>query len=322
MITLLIKYAKKVLTLILISWLFVSFTVGEVFCDYTENTIRKVDVVVRVGEYGNDEFTKPGKRYNWGPDINISQHGISVKDIPTDIPLRCENNNFFISEFDINLKTARVLAKKLDSLGIDVDLQYSSDSSTDLNQAGVIASQKNPKIYLSIHHNSFKENSEGYFFMYNENDVESANMSYRLNESINKNGFVKPNSNRPNTKGYIGELNKVAKEGRISILAELGYFSNPNELLMIMSDEYIDYITTEMADEIYNQFQNTNVKGEDINSEQKTIGIKNKSKENKSVDEITIKFTDGIEDFIEKSPDDLYNEVYKSEMDKLLKEIS
>lgn len=298
MLTLLIKYGKKILMVLIVSWLCLSSSTQTVYCDYTENTKRDVDVVVRVGEYGNDNYVKPGKRYEWGGNINISKHGLHVNDIPLDIPLRCEDNNFFISEFDINLKTARILAKKLDSLGVDVDLQYSSNSTTDLNQAGVIADQKNPKIYLSIHHNSFKENSKGYFFMYNENDNESKNMSDRLSYSISENGFVKPNTNRPNSNGYIGELNKVAKDGRISILAELGYFSNPNELLTIMSDEYVEYITTQISKEIYNQLQTEyNIVQ---NSDSKVIGIKNKSAKNKDVETVILRFVDGVKEYTEK----------------------
>ena len=130
------------------------------YADYSENSSRQVDIVIRAGEWGNENQAKPGKRYNWGSDINISQHGISIKDIPSDIPLRCEDNQWFISEFDINLKLAKAIAKKLDSkYSVDVNLQYATTKNQDLNAAGRIAVKSNPKIYLSVHHNEYKDDT-------------------------------------------------------------------------------------------------------------------------------------------------------------------
>lgn len=263
MLRILLKYAKKVLLIILISALLLSsvFTTTS-YADYSENTNRDVQVVVRAGEWQNQYQAKAGKRYIWGNDINISQHGLTVKDIPTDIPLRFENNEFFISEADINMKTGRAIAKKLADKGIDVDFQYATNKSQDLNSAGEIADSKNPKIYLSIHHNSFKIDTNGYFFMSNEGDINSSKFAQRLSESIKHNGKVKQNSNRVND-GYIGELNKVSKTGRLSVLAELGYFSNPNELKIIMSDEYVEYISTQITNEILNYLEEEKTKDDE-----------------------------------------------------------
>ena len=96
------------LTIIFCALLVVSIPAGHSYADYSENEIRDVQVVIRTGEWANDKQAKSGKRYSWGQDINISQHGISIKDIPTDIPLRKEDNQWFISEFDINLKLAKL----------------------------------------------------------------------------------------------------------------------------------------------------------------------------------------------------------------------
>lgn len=290
MLSALLKYAKKVLLVLLMtSMLITGFGYKNYsYADYSENTVRNVDIVIRAGEWANSDTAKPGKRYVWGTDINISDHGLTAKDIPTDIPLRKgSDGNFYISEADINLKTAKAIAKKLSDKGIDVDLQYSTDKSTDLNAAGRIASSKNPKMYLSIHHNSYQTTSSGYFFMSNEGDTKSSTIASQLSQSMKDNGLVPQVSNRANTNGYIGELNKVAATGRISILGELGFFSNPEELKNIMSDEYVDYISSKLADELYNVLQSNQstesfkVAEENVvnNTTQKTIGIKNKNYE-------------------------------------------
>ena len=283
MLRTIINFGKKLLlTLIFSALLIVSVPTGNrySYADYSENETRNVQVVIRAGEWANDNQAKSGKRYNWGQDINISQHGISAKDIPTDIPLRKENNQWFISEFDINLKLARAIAKKLDNkYGVDVNLQYATSKSQDLNAAGRIANKCNPKIYLSVHHNSYNDDSTGYFFMYNQGDKTSAEAAKKLSESIKDNGMIPQRENRAND-GYIGELNKVAKESRISILGEFGYF-NKAEIIKICSDEYNDYVSTRIAKSIYDQLNSI---------EQTTMKII----QTNQTEEIKLRFTDDV----------------------------
>ena len=257
MLRTIINFGKKLLlTLVFSALLIASVPTGNrySYADYSENETRNVQVVIRAGEWANDKQAKSGKRYNWGQDINISQHGISAKDIPTDIPLRKENNQWFISEFDINLKLSRAIAKKLDSkYGVDVNLQYATNKSQDLNAAGRIANKCNPKIYLSVHHNSYNDNSTGYFLMYNKGDYNSNVVAKKLANSISDNGMVPQRENRAND-GYIGELNSVAKEGRISILGEFGFF-NKAEIVKICSDEYVNYVSDKISESLYNQLK-------------------------------------------------------------------
>lgn len=259
MLRCLINFGKKLLLAVIVAAMIVTSVPKNIFADYSENEIRNVDVVVRAGEWANENQAKPGKRYLWGGNINISQHGISAKEIPTDIPLRRENNEWFISEFDINLKLARAIAKKLDSkYGVDVNLQYADNKNEDLNAAGRIAAKCNPKVYLSVHHNSFKDDTTGYFFMSNEGDYASSVFARRLSDAIAANGMIPQRDNRAND-GYIGELNKVKAENRISILGEFGYF-NKAEIVKICSDEYVNYVSNKVAESIYVQLKEIDAK--------------------------------------------------------------
>lgn len=259
MLRAIINFGKKLLLSLIVAAMILVSVPKNIYADYSENEIRKVDVVVRAGEWANENQAKPGKRYDWGTDINISKHGISAKEIPTDIPLRCENNQWFISEFDINLKLARAIAKKLDSkYGVDVNLQYAQSKSEDLNAAGRIAAKCNPKVYLSVHHNSYKDDTTGYFFMSNEGDYTSSVFAKRLADSMASNGMIPQRDNRANN-GYIGELNTVKAENRISILGEFGYF-NKAEIVKICSDEYVNYVSDKIAESIYVQLKNIDSK--------------------------------------------------------------
>ena len=260
MLQAIIKFGRNLLAAVIFAAMILTgIPKDTAYADYSENEIRQTDVVIRAGEWGNEKTVKSGKRYTWGSDINISNHGISIKEIPSDIPLRCENNEWFISEYDINLKLARAIAKKLDSkYGVNVNLQYATNKSEDLNAAGRRAAKCNPKIYLSVHHNSYKDDSTGYFFMYNEGDTTSANVANKLSNSIVNNGYVPQRQNRANN-GYIGELNHVKETNRISILGEFGYF-NKAEIVKICSDEYVNYVSDRIAESIYNQLQEMNSK--------------------------------------------------------------
>ena len=294
MLSTLINYGKKVLLIFIMAAMILSGSMTNSYAEYYENSNEQVDIVIRAGEWGNKNTVKQGKRYVWGSDINISQHGLQAKDIPTDIPLRKENNEWFISEFDINLKLAKAIAKKLDQLGVNVNLQYATSKSQDLNAAGRIANKSNPKIYLSVHHNAYKDDSKGYFFMTNPNDKASSIVAQRLSNSIKDNGKIPQVDNRINT-GYIGEMNEVNKEGRISILGEFGYF-NKAELMKIMSDEYVDYVSTRIANELYKQLNSMTNDKEVMNTQEnkKVIGIaRDKYKKISETEEIIkVQFTD------------------------------
>ena len=260
MLRAIIKFGRNLLAAILFAAMVLTIQPKDTaYADYSENETRKVDVVIRAGEWGNQNTVKPGKRYTWGKDINLSQHGISISEIPKDIPLRCENNEWFISEFDINIKLARAIAKKLDNkYGVNVNLQYATNKSGDLNAAGRKAKACDPKIYLSVHHNSYKDDSTGYFFMYNEGDMNSAAVANKLSNSIANNNYVPQRENRAND-GYIGELNQFKDTNKISILGEFGYF-NKAEIVKICSDEYVNFVSDKIAESIYNQLQEMNPK--------------------------------------------------------------
>ncbi len=287
MLRTIINFGRNLLAAMIFAALILCNSPKDVYADYSENEIRKVDVVVRAGEWGSENSVKPGKRYTWGNDINISKHGISIKDIPKDIPLRCENGEWFISEFDINLKLARSIARKLDSkYGVDVNLQYATDKSNDLNAAGRRAMKCDPKIYLSVHHNAYKDDSTGYFFMSNSGDTKSSVVAQKLSNSIANNGKIPQRSNRAND-GYIGELNQFRNTEKISILGEFGYF-NKAEIVKICSDEYVEYVSDRIAESIYNQLQEMN----SIN----TMTVENKviAEKNKEFVKITIKDNEAV----------------------------
>ena len=259
MLALLINKFKNLLTILLLGALLLSNTtvsesIGGVkeYIKYTINgyemqttldeeiptwAIRKCDVIVHPGEFN----LKQGKR------VYIN-NGVSWKNISKDIPIHKDSNGYFISEYDINLKIAKKVYSELKKRGINVKLQITENKNGDLNQVGKTANIDNPKLFLSLHHNYYNENSQGYFTMYTKGNEMAKSIANRLSSSIENNGMVKRREPILNT-GQIGELNTL-NGSTIGCLMELGFFSNKEELIKICSDRYTDYVAEHLADEI------------------------------------------------------------------------
>lgn len=201
------------------------------------------DIVVRCGEYGNDEEVKAGKR------IYIDDYIYSQ--VKNQIKVREDGNGLFISEFDINVKLGTRIAQKLSQKGVRVDLQISASKSQDLNAAGRWARSKTPDIYFSVHHNAFREDSSGYLFIVNNKDVLSEKVAQQLSDSMVSNPMNIPQmKNRYNENNYIGEMNEMGKTDSINILGEFGFFSNPEEVVKLVNDEQVEYIAEQMSNEL------------------------------------------------------------------------
>jgi hypothetical protein len=204
---------------------------------------RQCEVIIRAGEYQG----KAGKR--------IYVNNTTVR-LPKDIPLRNDGDGkgFYVSEWDINVKEAKALVEKLQARGINAKLQIAYSKSEDLNAAGRIANKSNPYLYVSLHHNYYNSSSTGYFSMYNQNDAVGKAVADRLSNAISDNGQVPMRTSRAND-GYIGELN-VINNTTVPVLLELGFFSNINELEKICSDSYVQYVSTQLANEITSIIKN------------------------------------------------------------------
>lgn len=222
---------------------FMNVIVHEETIDTMAPVQRECDIVIRVGEWGNETTCKPGKR------IYID-NGISWSKIPTDIPIRKDNEGHYISEFDINKKVATKVYNELKAQGVNAKLQVATERKQDLNAAARQANLSNPKLYLSFHHNFYAADSTGYFGMSNTGDVKGAQISRRLTDSIRNNPERIPQrENRRNVDNYIGELSHLNKS-TTGVLLELGFFSNKEELAKICSDRQTDYIAQRIAHEI------------------------------------------------------------------------
>ena len=201
---------------------------------FVECSSPKTDIVIRLGEYPH----KPGKR------LSLDSNNYDFNNL--EISYDSVRNSYYISEYSFNKKLGTALYNYLKDKNINAVLQDTSSKYEDLNSAGRKAKQHNPKIYLSIHTNSYDNSSTGYLFLTN-NDELSKKMARRLSDALKDNGSIPQRYNQINS-GYIGELNE--KPGTINILAELGFFSNFKEAQVLSSDAYVEYVASHLGDEI------------------------------------------------------------------------
>ena len=259
MITLLLKYAKRVLTLLIVAFLLTTTVVAAKTNEYINYKVgtqveqsvetvsvvkRQTQVVVRCGEYQS----KAGKR------VYLNDIGLHFKDIPTDIKIHKDDKGAYIHEYDLNKKISTRIYEELLKRGVKVVYQDTKDRTEDLNRAGRIANKSNANIYLSIHSNYYNGKSKGFFIMTNEGDKTARNIADRLSTSIENNGMI-PRREPIINGGYCGEMNEI-NNGTIALLLESGFYSNPNELKYLMSNEYADYIAEHLANELVNILNN------------------------------------------------------------------
>ena len=191
------------------------------------------DIILRIGEYPD----KPGKRLTLPTNESY----------PLPVKYNSAEDNYYICEYYFNQKIARALYQYLKANNVNVILQDTQSKKEDLNAAGRMAKQKNPLIYLSIHTNSYEDNSSGYFFLTNEGDNLSKEIANQLSFTLKDNQLIPQMQNRIQN-GYIGELN--VKPGKINILGEFGFFSNKKEARNLSSDQYVNYVAKHMGDEL------------------------------------------------------------------------
>ena len=220
-----------------------AMTVATVLTSATISHADNKDIVIRAGEYEG----KPGKRIY--VDSNF--------EVPDDIPLRKDDNGYYISEWDINVKLAKRIAEYLKDMGAEVDLQTAHRKAEDLNAAGRIAKAKNPVVYFSVHHNYYNETASGYFIMTNMNSVKDKMYAEALSSALEGNPGQIPRRPVQEQNGYIGEMN--VKPGQINLLMEAGFFSNKDELKKIIDDRQVDYMARQTAIVLMRILGNENV---------------------------------------------------------------
>ena len=155
----------------------------------------------------------------------------------------CSGKNGSV-ESDINLEISRTLKEYLETLGINVVMTRSDGNGlyeanadnykqSDMEKRIEIINKANPDMVISIHQNSYNDNSQkGSQVFYQEEDE----VSFEFAKAVQSQLIAQlPNARQEANDGDYYILKEC---GLPSILVECGYLTNAEEEALLMTEEY------------------------------------------------------------------------------------
>lgn len=148
----------------------------------------------------------------------------------------------------INLKYAKALEKKLTELGYNVIMTRTNDNGlydenaknkklSDMNARLKIIEKANPALVISLHMNSFpNQSAHGAITYYREGDSASETCANLIQRALNN------YCDAPSIKGKPADYYMVKCSYYTSVLVECGFISNPEEEALLNSDAYQEKI--------------------------------------------------------------------------------
>lgn len=152
-------------------------------------------------------------------------------------------------EKELNLKYAKKLKDKLKDKGYNVVMTRENDNGlysmfasnkkiSDMNERMKIIKKANPNLVISIHMNSFNDSSvRGANTYFKIDDDASENCATCIQKSLNT------YCDAPNLLPKKGDYFMLNCSYYTSILIECGFISNPQEELLLSTDEYCEKFT-------------------------------------------------------------------------------
>lgn len=155
-----------------------------------------------------------------------------------------------IVEKDINLQIALKLRDRLEQQGIEIIMTRDSDKGMyeetskskkmeDLNNRCQLIAETEPLCTISIHQNSFPDESVyGPQVFYYHDSESSAQLAQFVQESLNTNlNIEKPRETKNNQSYYL-----LKKSPSTTIIVECGFLSNPDEAEKLTTENYQNQI--------------------------------------------------------------------------------
>lgn len=152
-------------------------------------------------------------------------------------------------EKNATLDTAMILKEKLEAQGATVLLTRSDDQFIELDERSELSNMEGVDIFLSLHYDGFYDltwsGTSTYF--YHESDRQ---LGQAINEQIGTLSL-------DNFGLIFGDFHVLRENTRPSILLELGYMSNTNDIEYIRSSTYHDQVAEAVTQGIQNYFERT-----------------------------------------------------------------
>lgn len=144
-------------------------------------------------------------------------------------------------EKDINLDISLRLGTILEKLGVDVTYTRIKDEFHELSTIADKANKNKVDLFVSIHCNSADVLAAGIETFYYETSITGKLMATKIQQQLIKATGLKDRG----AKG--GKFTVLTKTNMTGVLVECGFLSNPQEEILLMSDEYRDKIAKSIA---------------------------------------------------------------------------
>ena len=161
-----------------------------------------------------------------------------------------------VYEKDINLQVAMKLKKMLEESGIKVYMTRTSDKYVNLYDRAEMANKLGVDLYVSIHHNaSTNKYASGIMTLFYPSTIIKSSLSGQNLAEIIQDSLL--NILKKNDLGEIPRKNLVVlRETKMpAVIAELGFMTNYQELLLLKQDKYQEKETLALYNGIIKAFQ-------------------------------------------------------------------
>ncbi len=152
-------------------------------------------------------------------------------------------------EKELTLKTAKLLAKKLQAKGVNVVLTRNADDYIDLSNRTNTASQYNADAFISLHYDSINDSTihghTSYYYYFYEKELADTLHSHISNSIDMKDRGVR-----------YGNYYVTRENPQPSVLLELGYLSNPREEDLVKRNKFQESVTQAIVSGLNEYFSN------------------------------------------------------------------
>lgn len=151
-------------------------------------------------------------------------------------------------EKNVALEVTKQVAEKLRNEGATVILTRSDDSYVSLNERVRISDNYWTHAFISLHFNAFTSNSGNGISTHYYGGKESNKLAENMQQALTNHTGLKNRGVKQDNFFVLRETNAV------SVLAELGFMSNSNDLQVITQDSYADNVANAISDGLKRYF--------------------------------------------------------------------
>ncbi|API92263.1 hypothetical protein J32TS6_35240 [Virgibacillus pantothenticus] len=154
-----------------------------------------------------------------------------------------------VHEKDLITNTSDAIKKALRNAGANVIMTRTEDEKVSLEDRRNMSNEESPEAFISVHYNTFTDPSVSGFSTYYFSKEKDHQLAQSINQSLTAAIELRDRGVKENNYFVLNDNDAP------SILLELGFMSNPEELATIQSEEYDQIVGAAIVDGLKNYFE-------------------------------------------------------------------